>query len=283
MIVGQNESVYKFKHQIICDAVGFYFSTEWPETVFRYFPIDAFGIHEFVNPTAELCNCFLSRVFYEIKQGNISEALACAALKQDTFALRFCEILQSKDDLQTFLIQIDLASSYSLPAVFWISKYKHTTLSILLDELIKEKGIQIEHNFYLARFGECCANEENFLRKTDKNAFLSTTALQELVHQYTGYNGMSILHLVMKFERHDHNAFMITQKLINDFKFMKSRKQIVGDPSWQTVVICAANEKRYSRILCILALYKGRKGPQNKPGSAEYSPIDNVLQVVMKC
>lgn len=279
IIVGQNESAYRFKHQIICDAVGFYFCTEWPEAVFRYFPIDAFEKHEFVNPSPELCNSFLSRVFDEVNKRNVSKALACAALKQDTFAQRFYEILESKENLENFFNIIDVSSSYSLPAVFWISKYKHMSLSRLLDELINEKKINVEHNFYLARFGECCANDENFLRKTDKNAFSFTPKLQEVVLQYTGDDEMSILHLVMMSERHDHDAFIITQKLIDDFK---SRKQIDMDPSGQTVVNCAASKERNSRILCILALYKGGKNPQHKPGSTECSPIHKALEVVMK-
>lgn len=49
-----------------------------------------------------------------------------------------------------------------------------------------------------------------------------------MVHQYTDDKGNSILHLVKMSEIHDHNAFTITQKLINDFKFMKSHKQIRG-------------------------------------------------------
>ncbi|XP_056016260.1 uncharacterized protein LOC125673622 [Ostrea edulis] len=283
MIVRQNESVYRFKHQIICDAVGFYFCTEWPEAVFKHFPIDAFAKHEFVNPTPDICDSFLSRVFDEVNNRNVSKALACVALKKDTFARRFCEILQSKKDVKQFFVATDVVSSYSLPPVFWISKYKHMRLSILLDELIKEKGIPVEHNFYLARFGECCANGENFLRKTDKNAFFSTTALQEAVLQYTDDNEISILHLIMMSERHDHNAFMITKKLIADFKSPEICKQIARDPCGQTVVNCAASEKRYSRILCILELYEGRKDPEHKLGSIEYSPIHKALEVVLKC
>ncbi|XP_061196018.1 uncharacterized protein LOC133204306, partial [Saccostrea echinata] len=242
IIGSEKECMYQFKHQIIFDAIGFYFCTEFFNVAIKYFPIDAFQKHEFINPSEEFCESFASRIIEEVHSGNVSEAFSCVAFKQYHFAQRFCEILKSMHDVQLFLLSTDSVTAYPLPSVFWISKYKHLTLSKLLYELVREKGVLEEHTFYLARFGDCCADDENFLRNTAQTVFNSTTEIRKSVLQYKNHKGMTVLHIVLTSERPDYEAYLIIKKLLEDCKSNKLCDDFILDSDRKCAVNCAANE-----------------------------------------
>ncbi|XP_062570777.1 uncharacterized protein LOC134232814 [Saccostrea cucullata] len=274
LIGSETECMYQLKHQIIFDAVGFYFCTECFNVAIKYFPIGAFQKHEYINPSEEFCDIFSSRIIDEVHSGNVSEALSCVALKQYHFAQRVCDILKSKNDVESFLLETDSVTVYPLPSVFWISKYEHIILSKLLYELVQEKGLLVDHTFYLARFGDCCANDENFLRNTAKTVFNSTTEIMNCVFQYKNHKGMTVLHIVLTSERPDYDAYLIIKKLLEDCK-----SKTLCDSDKQCAVYFAANEVRYSRILCILALFDS-KIDIKKSFPNDTSPIHIVLKLM---
>ncbi|XP_056016266.1 uncharacterized protein LOC130053301 [Ostrea edulis] len=263
ILIEHPDNLYGFIHQTFKNAVAFHFCTEHFDTAVNHFPLDVLEKQSFERFPEDQCRKLMSRFMKEIPEGNISKVFACPVFKQQWFSKQFVNAMVSCN-ISEYLSFPDSASTFNLPLIFWVSKYCLTSLSRYLFEEIEKQKINEELNFLLARFGDCCAADESFLRESAAIAASPTIEnLRERVLVYRNKEKHSILHLVLLSEQPDVVCYRIMECLLKYSAFDSFCD------SGESILNVTIKQQNCSRILCTLATLNKCKKVQIRPQIAE--------------
>lgn len=232
-------------HEVYLNGVRDYFMrTHW-EVAVPHFPLDILRTDEFKNMSVECSKKLMERFKNEILQNIISKTLSSKIFEDPSFERKFCQKLHEENILKNILLVPDKSSEYKLPAIFWANKYHLKILSKKLWD-VAEKNEHFDHfQFYLARFGECCENDENFITSTPST--LDVTNLKEVVRHFRTPGKETILHLIVSSEKSDYDAYCFLKTILQDIPELTTT---VDTNLFKYALI---HSKR-SRLLCTLEI-----------------------------
>lgn len=227
-------------HRVYLDGVRDYFIREYFDATVQHFPLDMLRTYNFHLSTDKLQQLIL-RFKKELHIGNISETLCCKIFKDNQFEVEFCKQLH-KDTMKTIISIPDNASAYRLQIIFWANKNRLKTLSKKLWECVKENDI---FHFYLARFGECCEEDDSYISEI---ADLPTVEkLQTSVFNFRTSGKKTILHLLVSSDKSDYDAHCCLKKILTE----STQSAIDVDTD---LLFLALNHTGCSRLSCILEI-----------------------------
>mmetsp|Transcript_40719 Transcript_40719/g.65392 ORF Transcript_40719/g.65392 Transcript_40719/m.65392 type:complete len:248 (+) Transcript_40719:30-773(+) len=99
--------------------------------------------------------------------------------------------------------------------------------------------------FYLARFGECCAKNENYI--TCASNQLDVKNLQSCVFAFKTSDGETILHLLLLSGMPDYDAHQCVTKIFGESNNFDLKV-------YQSLLPCSMRQRKCSRLLCILEI-----------------------------
>lgn len=234
-------------HEVYLNGVRDYFMRKhWEDTV-PHFPLDILRTAEFKDITIpdERLKILMDRLKKEILQKAISKTLSAKVFEDPGFERKFCEELQKEKIFEKILLFPDIASEFKLPVLFWASKYHLKMLSKMLWNLIEKKKQCEDFQFYLARFGECCENDENYITCTPSS--LDPSSLKEIVCHFRTSEQKTILHLLVSSEKSDYDAHRFLKKILQDIPDLNNTVD-------SNLLQHALSHSKSSRLLCILEI-----------------------------
>nr|XP_022295718.1 uncharacterized protein LOC111105635 [Crassostrea virginica]XP_022295719.1 uncharacterized protein LOC111105635 [Crassostrea virginica]XP_022295720.1 uncharacterized protein LOC111105635 [Crassostrea virginica]XP_022295721.1 uncharacterized protein LOC111105635 [Crassostrea virginica]XP_022295722.1 uncharacterized protein LOC111105635 [Crassostrea virginica] len=215
----ESDSVYKFIHDSVYEAVGSLLCEEYVANSAKYFPLDVIYNQEYENVTEDEAAILVSRLLYETLHQRHSEVFACRVFHRASFVDLFISILKKKEDktIEMFFAVTNDASTVKLPCMFWTSCKKLARLTDKLYDIVMEKNINIDYHFYVSLYGECCATNERMLKTL--NGMLRDN-LEEIKQRVLDFkdaeHGNTILHLLISSERSDRFIAVAIEKLLQD-------------------------------------------------------------------
>lgn len=227
-------------HRVYLDGVRDYFIREYFDAAVQHFPLDMLRTYDFHMSSNNL-EQLIERFKTELRSGNISETLCCKIFKDNQFEVEFCKQLQ-KDMIKKIICIPDKASAFKLQIIFWAQKNRLKTLSKKLWENVKENKI---FYFYLARFGECCEEDDSYISKID--GLPTVENLQTCVFNFRTPEKKNILHLVVSSDKSDYDAHCCLKKIVKE----SPQDAIYIDTD---LLILALNHAGCSRLSCILEI-----------------------------
>ncbi|XP_061196013.1 uncharacterized protein LOC133204299 [Saccostrea echinata] len=256
LITPVREGVFAFKHQTICQAVGHYFFTEHFDEVLKYFPVNAFVCEEFVCREEKEYDDMASRLYREVEKGNHSKVFSCRVFMNRAFGEHFCSIIENSKNVRRFLL---VPGDHSLPITFWVRKNHLFHLSASIQSIIERHANKHrELYFYLELFGECCADDENLLKKTDTTSLLTLEEAKTAVLNYRDGAGKSIIHIIVSLEIPDIDVSTIVVHLLRDMeKHPLYTFQLISSIREESLLTALASHNKNSRVLTILTLLQG--------------------------
>lgn len=96
----------------------------------------------------------------------------------------------------------DATSVFKFPLIFWASKYNLKTLERTLLELAQKDKDKERLQGYLAMYGKCCGDDENYITCVTCPPEIERT--QEAVFNYKNSKGEKIQHLLSASNLSDH-------------------------------------------------------------------------------
>lgn len=249
IILIKYHKVYAFKHKIYLESVVDYFFRKYFDIAVQYFPLEAINAYEFESCSNEQWSTLIDRLLKEILNHNISRTLSCKIFKEPEFETQFCKKLRTNNNIRELLYTNDMSSTFELPFIFWASKYRLTKLSKMLWDIAEEEAEQRlpDYQFYLVRFGECCGENESYIK--DKPSRLSLENLRTVVSNFkmSDSEKRSILHLLVSSDKSDIIALCCLRKILKDFP--NGTLPVDSD-----LLNLTLKERNRSRILCILEI-----------------------------
>lgn len=239
-------TMFEFKHQIYLEEVSEYFFRTHFDAVVDHFPLSILRTYEMHDNTTAEVTKLVDRIKKELQGGAISEALCCKVFKEPEFEKELCKALENESQLMENLLSIpDKTSGFKFPIIFWTSKYKLSKLSKVFMEFAENHQKDALLQFYLARFGECCAADENFITKASFPTHIKE--LQDMVLDFETSAGKTIIHLVLLSDKSDDDACRIITQIIKEL-----RKSSLT-PS-KSLLNCVLQQKQYSRLQCLMKI-----------------------------
>lgn len=235
-------SIYEFQHQIYLEGLSDYFFRNHFEVAVQHFPLDILRTYEFQDISEKRLSILVNRLIQELFKNALSVALSCRIFENDECEQMFCIELLKEEKLKDLLYIPDKASPFSLPVIFWANKYGLKKLSKLLWHFVETKQEDVHSQFYLARFGECCENDENYI--THLSMPIDVNDIRTSVCHFRFSGQRNILHLLISSDKSDNDAHQFMMKVIND-----STDENVG-MDMDLLALALTNVKR-SRLLCI--------------------------------
>lgn len=120
----------------------------------------------------------------------------------------------------------------------------------------------VHSQFYLARFGECCENDENYITRTSMLLDVNDYRVSVCHYRFSGQR--NILHLLISSDKSDDDAHRFMMKVLTD----SPDENVAVDLDLLTL---ALTNVKSSRLLCIteilFQLNEGTKMPEELPGS----------------
>lgn len=244
-ILIKHHSMYEFKHQIYLEGITDYFFREHFEVAVRHFPLYILRTCEFQAIAEKRLSSLVRRLIHDLFKSALSEALSCRIFERYEFEQKFSEELQKEEKLTELLHIPDKASPFSLPVIFWANKYGLKTLSKCLWHFVDKNKEDVDSQFYLARFGECCEKDENYITRTSTPLDVNDVRISVCRFRYMGKK--NILHLLISSDKSDNDAHRFMMKIINDSPDQK----IAAD---MDLLTCALAHDKRSRLLCIVEI-----------------------------
>lgn len=264
-------SIYEFQHQIYLEGLSDYFFRNHFKVAVQHLPLDILRTYEFQDISKEsLSSIIVRRLIDELFTSAFSETLSCRIFERAECEQSFCIELQKEEKLKELLFIPDRASSFSLPVIFWANKYGLNKLSKFLWYFVETNTNKedVHFQFYLARFGECCENDENYITST---SILDVNDYRIPVCRYRFSGQRNILHLLISSDKSDNDAHRFMMKVIND----SPEENIVVDI--HLLRLALTNVKK-SRLLCILEilfqLNEGSRKNKKLTGSWLVEPLN---------
>lgn len=232
-------------HEVYLNGVRDYFiRTHW-EVAVPHFRLDILRTDEFKNMSVQCSKKLMERFKKEILQNTISKTLSSKIFEDPSFERKFCEELHKENILKNILLVPDKSSEYKLTAIFWANKYHLNILSKKLWDAA-ERNERFDHfQFYLARFGECCGNDENFITCTPFP--LDVTNLKERICHFRTSEKETILHLVVSSEKSDYDAYCSLRTILQDIPELATTVDT-------NLFEYALSHSKRSRLLCTLEI-----------------------------
>lgn len=264
IILIKHFAIYEFQHQIYLEGLSDYFFRIHFEAAVQHFPLDILRTYEFHDISETRFNILAHRLIQELFKSALSEALICRLFERSECEERFCNELQKEGKLIELLYIPDKASPFSLPVIFWANKYGLKKLSKFLWHFVEKNTNKedVHSQFYLARFGECCENDENYITRT--SMLLDVNDYRVLVCHYRFSGQRNILHLLISSDKSDYDAHRFMMKILTD----SPDEKVAVDLDLLTL---ALTNVKNSRLLCIIEilfqLNKGTKNHEQLPGS----------------
>ena len=169
-------TMFEFKHQIYMEEVSEYFFRKHFDAFVDYFPLGILRTHDMPEISTAEVTRLVDRIKRELASGAISEALSCKVFKEPKFEEEFCRSLQNETQfIDDLLTRPDKTSGFKFPVMFWASKFSLKKLTNLLMEYAEKHREDARLQFYLKRFGKCCAIDENYITEAK-----FTTNIEEL-------------------------------------------------------------------------------------------------------
>lgn len=249
--------MYEFQHQIYLEGLSDYFFRNHFEVAVQHFPLDILRTYEFQDITENRLSYLVRRLMQELFKSAISEVLSCRIFERGECEQRFCNELQKEEKLKELLYIPDKASPFSLPVIFWANKYGLKKLSKFLWHYVETNTNKedVHSQFYIARFGECCGNDENYITRT--SMLLDVNDYRVSVCQYKFSGQRNILHLLISSDKSDNDAHRFMMKLLND----SPEENVAVDLDLLTL---ALTNVKSSRLLCIMEiLFQLNEGTNN--------------------
>lgn len=274
-------SMYEFQHQIYLEGLSDYFFREYFEVVVQHFPLDILRTYEFQDISEEHFNILARRLIQELFKSALSEALSCRLFERSECEERFRDELKKKGKLKDLLYIPDKASPFSLPVIFWANKYGLKKLSTFLWDFVEKNTSKedVHSQFYLARFGECCENDENYITRT--SMLLDANDYRVPVCNFRFSGKRNILHLLISSDKSDNDAYRFMMKILTD----SPDENVAVDLDLLTL---ALTNVKSSRLLCIIEilfqLNEVTKNQEELPGSClveslNTCPIEKVWEL----
>lgn len=208
----KHHTLYEFKHQVYLEEVSNYFFRANFDAVVDHFPLSILRAYDMDDFSQLKINKFICRLKQEIEQGAISEALHCKLFQEPKFEEEFCNDLQKdKTFMDKILSVTDKTSGFKFPIIFWVSKYNMMRVEHMILDFVKRRKDDLLP-FYLALFGECCAQEESFIMQAKFP--LQKEDIQSLVLSFKTHRG-TISDLILSSEISlDENASHILDRIL---------------------------------------------------------------------
>lgn len=257
-------SMYECQHQIYLEGLSDYFFRNHSEVAVQHFPLDILRTYEFQNISEKRLSILVRRLIQELFKSALSEALSCRIFERGECEQRFCEELQKEEKLTELLYIPDKASPFSLPVIFWANKYGLKRLSKFLWHFVETNTNKedVHFQFYLARFGECCENDENYITRTSMPLDVNDYRVSVCRYRYSEHR--DILHLLISSDKSDNDAYRFMMKVLTD----SPEENVAVDLDLLTL---ALTNVKSSRLLCIIEilfqLNEGTKNHEELPGS----------------
>lgn len=264
-------SMYECQHQIYMEGLSDYFFRNHFEVAVQHFPLDILRTYEFQDITENRLSYLVRRLMQELFKSAISEVLSCRIFERGECEQRFCNELQKEEKLKELLYIPDKASTFSLPVIFWANKYGLKKLSTFLWHFVETNTNEedVHSQFYLARFGECCENDENYITRT--NTPLDVNDIRISVCHFRFSEKKNILHLLISSDKSDNDAHRFMMKIINN-----SPDQIIAAD--MDLLTLALTNVKSSRLLCIIEiifqLNEGSNNCEKLSGSYLVEPLN---------
>lgn len=264
IILIKHFAMYEFQHQIYLEGLSDYFFRNHFEAAVQHFPLDILRTYEFHDISETRFNILAHRLIQELFKSALSKALICRLFERSECEERFCNELQKEGTLIELLYIPDKASPFSLPVIFWANKYGLKKLSKFLWHFVEKNTNKedVHSQFYLARFGECCENDENYITRT--NMPIDVNDYRVLVCHYRFSGQRNILHLLISSDKSDNDAYRFMMKVLTD----SPDENVAVDLD---LLSLALTNVKSSRLLCIteilFQLNEGTKNHEELPGS----------------
>lgn len=264
-------SMYECQHQIYLEGLSDYFFRNHFEVAVQHFPLDILRTYEFQDITENRLSYLVRRLMQELFKSAISEVLSCRMFERGECEQRFCNELQKEEKLKELLYIPDKASPFSLPVIFWANKYGLKKLSTFLWHFVETNTNEedVHSQFYLARFGECCENDENYITRTSTPLDVNVIRISVCHFRFSGQK--NILHLLISSDKSDYDAHRFMMKIIND----SPDQSVVADMDLLTL---ALTNVKSSRLLCIIEiifrLNEGSNKREKLSGSYLVEPLN---------
>lgn len=263
--------MYEFQHQIYLEGLSDYFFRNHFEVAVQHFPLDILRTYEFQDITENRLSYLVRRLMQELFKSAISEVLSCRIFERGECEQRFCNELQKEEKLKELLYIPDKASLFSLPVIFWANKYGLKKLSTFLWHFVETNTNEedVYSQFYLARFGECCENDENYITRTNTPLDVNDIRISVCHFRFSGQK--NILHLLISSDKSDNDAHRFMMKIINN-----SPDQIIAAD--MDLLTLALTNVKSSRLLCIIEiifqLNEGSNKREKLSGSYLVDPLN---------
>lgn len=115
----------------------------------------------------------------------------------------------------------------------------------MLWDFVEKNQLGKDFQFYLARFGECCEHDENYITCTPSP--LDSSTLKRIVCHFRTSEQKTILHLLVSSEKSDYDAHRFLKKILQDIPDLANT---VDTNLFQHALI----HSKSSRLLCILEI-----------------------------
>lgn len=256
----KHTKMYEFKHQVYLEGVVDYFYRKNFEIVVEHFPLDVMRTYAFLDTSINDWRRIIQRIKTELLQNALSEALSCKIFEEEAFQEEFCKELQTENALDKLILILDKSSSFPLPLIFWAYKYRLRKLSRFLWNFAeKNHGFQVQ--FYIAAFGECCSNDENYITLTP------STLNEKCLLNLSNSDGNNILYILISSDKSDSEVHCFLTKI-----FQNLPEQWNGADA--RLLNCALTHPKCSRLACILEILHQR--------SVEIDEIIKTLPTIVK-
>lgn len=265
-------SMYEFQHQIYLEGLSDYFFRNHFKVAVQHFPLGILRTYEFQDISKESLNILVCRLIHELFKSALSETLSCRIFERAECEQSFCIELQKEEKLKELLFIPDKTSPFSFPVIFWANKYGLNKLSKFLCYFVEtntNKEKDVHSQFYLARFGECCKNDEHYITSTSMLPDVNDYQIPVCHYRFLGQR--NILHLLISSDKSDNDAHRFMVKVIND----SPKENIVVDIH---LLRLALTHVKKSRLLCILEillqLNEGSRKNEKLTGSWLVEPLN---------
>lgn len=236
--------MYEFKHQIFLEGVVDYFFRKYFEIAVEHFPLDVMRTYAFPHTSINDWRKIIQRLKTEILHNSISEALNCKIFEEETFEDKFCEELLTANALDQIILILDKAPSFQLPIIFWAYKYRLGKLSNLLWNFARgNRRFQVQ--FYIAAFGECCSNDENYITHTP------STLNEKTLLTSLNSDGNNLLYLLISSDKSDNQVHFFLTEILQNLPEQWNGSDV-------RLLNCALKHPKCSRLACILELFHQR-------------------------
>ncbi|XP_078326900.1 uncharacterized protein LOC111103028 isoform X7 [Crassostrea virginica] len=198
----KHKKLYKFKHRIYLEGVCDYFFLKYFDFIVDYIPFDVLRICKLYDVSTADLKILRDRLKKNLSEGAFFKVLECDVLKDTTFEKSFCDDLQEKCFLESKMLCSDATSVFKFPMIFWASMYNLKTLERTLLELAEKDKDNERLQGYLAMFGKCCGDDENYITCVTCPPEIEQT--QKAVFKYKNSKGKRIQHLLSESNLSDH-------------------------------------------------------------------------------